>query len=168
MMRFTDYFTSLDAISQLLSKQHTASLHYHESGKWSVLQHLYHCWMVEKGVLAYIKLKTQDPKMLVSVSTKTRLNFIFFFIALRWSVLKVNAPKVVQDFPDEMNLDDLMGKWVKTRNEADDFFLKFPEELAKKGIFKHGFIGRLNKTLTQKFIEQHLRHHLNLCGLQPN
>lgn len=167
-MCFSEYFTSLTRIEQLLSKHTTAYLNRNEAGKWSVLQHLYHCWMVEKGVLAYIKLKTQDPKSLVSVSIKTRLKFIFFFMALRWSVLKVKAPKVVQNFPEEMSVIDLMSKWERTRKDADNFFLNFPENFTKRGIFRHVFIGRLNKNLTQKFIEFHLRHHLKLCGLQPN
>ena len=51
------------------------------------------------------------------------------------------------------------------REEADLFFADFPEATAHKGIFKHMFIGRLNKTLSQKFIKLHLAHHLKLCGL---
>lgn len=168
MTHFSDYFTSLYAIERVVSKHQTATLFENNNGKWSVIQHLYHCWMVEKGVLAYIKLKTQNPTSLVSVSIKTRLMFRFFFIALRWNVLKVNAPEIVQDFPNKMSIKDLMEKWTMTRKDADNFFINFPKNLADKGIFRHAFIGRLNKKLTQKFIEQHLRHHLKLCDLQPN
>ena len=164
-MRFTESFTPLHLIQHKLAGLSKTELHLAPQGKWSVLQHLYHCWMVERGVLAYIKLKTQDPSALVPVSVVTRLKFAFFFVALRVGVLKIKAPDVVQQFPLEMSTADLMSKWEKTRSQADAFFLDFPEHDAKKGIFKHVFIGRINKKLTQQFLRLHLRHHLRLCRL---
>ena len=164
-MRFSESFSSLHSIAEKLASLSHAELHQAQQGKWSVLQHLYHCWMVERGVLAYIKLKTQDPSALVRVSVVTRLKFTIFFTTLRLGVLKVNAPNVVQKFPSEMSIADLLSKWQNTREQADAFFLDFAEHNAKKGIFRHVFIGRLNKRLTQQFIRLHLRHHLRLCRL---
>ena len=164
-MRFTESFTPLNVIQQKLASLSHAELHQSQQGKWNILQHLYHCWMVERGVLAYIKLKTQDPTALVDVLVQTRLKFTIFFIALRLGVLKVKAPDVVQKFPNEMSSVDLLDKWKKTRQEADAFFVNLPDNFAQKGVFKHMYIGRLNKGLTQKFIRLHLRHHLRLCRL---
>jgi hypothetical protein len=164
-MRFTDVFMPLHLIKQKLDVYSNSDLFQVQHGKWNVMQHLYHCWLVEKGVLAYIKLKTQEPNDLVRVSLRTRLKFIFFFGVLRLGILKVNAPTVVQQFPTDMSVNDLMDKWENTRKEADEFFLDFPHQLAKKGIFRHVFIGRINKKLTQKFIRLHLRHHARLCRL---
>ncbi len=164
-MRFTESFTPLHVIQQKLARLSHAELHQSQQGKWNILQHLYHCWMVERGVLAYIKLKTQDPTALVDVLVQTRLKFTIFFIALRLGVLKVKAPDVVQKFPNEMSSVDLLDKWKKTRQEADAFFVNLPDNFAQKGVFKHMYIGRLNKGLTQKFIRLHLRHHLRLCRL---
>lgn len=164
-MRFTESFTPLNVIQQKLARLSHAELHQSQQGKWNILQHLYHCWMVERGVLAYIKLKTQDPTALVDVLVQTRLKFTIFFIALRLGVLKVKAPDVVQKFPNEMSSVDLLDKWKKTRQEADAFFVNLPDNLAQKGVFKHMYIGRLNKGLTQKFIRLHLRHHLRLGRL---
>ena len=45
------------------------------------------------------------------------------------------------------------------------FFVNLPDNFAQKGVFKHMYIGRLNKGLTQKFIRLNLRHHLRLCRL---
>ena len=64
-----------------------------------------------------------------------------------------------------MSIADLMSKWDATRKQADAFFLDFPDDDAKKGIFRHVFIGRLDKKLTQQFIRLHLSHHLRLCQL---
>ena len=164
-MRFTESFTPLHVIQQKLARLSHAELHQSQRGKWNILQHLYHCWMVERGVLAYIKLKTQDPTALVDVLVQTRLKFTIFFIALRLGVLKVKAPDVVQKFPNEMSSVDLLDKWKKTRQEADAFFVNLPDNFAQKGVFKHMYIGRLNKGLTQKFIRLHLCHHLRLCRL---
>jgi hypothetical protein len=80
-------------------------------------------------------------------------------------LLKVKALKIVEVFPENMNRQDLFERLTKTREEANLFFSDFPEATARKGIFKHMFIGRLNKTLSQKFIKLHLAHHLKLCGL---
>lgn len=164
-MYFTEPFPPLISIKHKLDAFSEFELHKVAHGKWSVLQHLYHCWMVEQGVLAYIKLKTQNPDALAGVLLLTRIKFAFFFTALRLGVLKVNAPDVVQKFPKQMSADDLINKWQRTRKEADTFFLNFSKINASKGIFRHVFIGRMNKKMTQKFIELHLRHHLRLCNL---
>ena len=88
------------------------------NGKWSILQHLYHCWLVERGVLAYIKLKTQDSNALERVRILTRLRFSLFFIILKLGLLKVKAPRVVETFPENMTRQDLFKKMYKTREEA--------------------------------------------------
>jgi hypothetical protein len=121
--------------------------------------------LVERGVLAYIKLKTQDLQALENVRLLTRLRFSLFFTLLKLRLLKVKAPKIVEVFPENMDQKDLYERLSKTREEADLFFAALPETAARKGIFKHLFIGRLNKSLTQKFIKLHLEHHLKLCGL---
>tara|TARA_A100001011_G_scaffold383039_1_gene453742 strand:- start:1081 stop:1578 length:498 start_codon:yes stop_codon:yes gene_type:complete len=165
MNTFSSRFVSIEALQQKIAAHTDAALLAPIDGKWSVLQHLYHCWLVERGVLAYIKLKTQKPDSLEQIRLLTRLRFFFFFTILKVGLLKVKAPRVVQAFPENMNRKDLFERLAKTREEADLFFADFPEVTARKGIFKHVFIGRLNKALTQKFIKLHLAHHLKLCGL---
>ena len=165
MNTFSSRLVSIEALQQKIATHTDATLLAPIDGKWSVLQHLYHCWLVERGVLAYIKLKTQDPDALEQVRLLTRFRFFFFFTILKLGLLKVKAPKVVQTFPENMNQQDLFERFAKTREEADLFFADFPEATARKGIFKHVFIGRLNKALSQKFINLHLAHHLKLCGL---
>ena len=98
-MRFSESFTSTQVIQHKLARLSHKELFQEKQGKWSVIKHLYHCWMVERGVLAYIKLKTQDSTAMVSVSVTTRFKFAFFFATLRLGVLKINAPAVVQNFP---------------------------------------------------------------------
>jgi hypothetical protein len=138
------------------------------NNKWSILQHLYHCWMVERGVLAYIKLKTQDPNALVKVNLKTKLKFYLFFALLRLGWVRAKAPDVVQDFPKKMSREDLFKKWEHTRAEWIVFISDLDEGIFEKGIFKHVYIGRLNKKLTLKFLHHHLVHHLRLCGLKSD
>ena len=168
MNTFSSLFVSIDTLQQKLAVYSDKTLLAPIDGKWSILQHLYHCYFVESGVLAYIKLKTQDPHALEEVHLLTRLRFLFFFIILKLGLIKIKAPKVVQAFPENMNRKDLFERLYKTRKEADLFFADFPQATARKGIFKHKFIGRINKKLSQKFIKLHLVHHLKLCGLKPN
>ena len=168
MNSFSSRFVSIDILEQKLAIYSDVALLTPINEKWSILQHLYHCWLVERGVLAYIKLKTQDPDTLERVRILTRLRFYLFFIILKLGLLKFKAPKVVETFPENMTREDLFKRMYKTREEADLFFADLLEATARKGIFKHMFIGRLNKTLTQKFIKLHLAHHLKLCGLKTN
>lgn len=165
MNSFSNRFVSIDILEHKLAVYSDVALLKPINEKWSILQHLYHCWLVERGVLAYIKLKTQDSDALERVSILTRLRFYLFFIILKLGLLKVKAPKVVETFPENMSREDLFKRIYKTREEADLFFEDLLEATARKGIFKHMFIGRLNKTLTQKFIKLHMAHHLKLCGL---
>lgn len=165
MNTFSSLFVSIDTLQQKLAVYSDETLLAPIDGKWSILQHLYHCYLVERGVLAYIKLKTQDPDSLEHIRLLTRLRFFFFFTILKLRLLKVKAPKIVEVFPENMNRKDLFECLAKTREEADLFFADFTEATAHRGIFKHMFIGRLNKTLSQKFIKLHLAHHLKLCGL---
>lgn len=167
-MNFTSPFVSLHSLKTVLSKLSESDLHNPTIGKWSVLQHLYHCWMVERGVLAYVKLKTQDPSALVTIKSITRLKFFFFFTTLKLRLLRINAPEVVQTFPSKMDIEDLLHRWNNTRTEADTFFSALDKQICSKGIFKHMFIGRMNKKMTQSFIQSHLKHHLRLCKLKLN
>ena len=165
MNTFIKPFVPLNRIEFLLNKYSPEELLKSNSGAWSILQHLYHCWMVERGVLGYVKLKTQDISLLETVSIITRFKFFFFFALLRLKLLKVKAPTVVQTFPEDISVMDLLDKWGKNREEAAVFFDALPKKVSSKGIFKHVFIGRLNLKLTQKFIQWHLQHHLRLCKL---
>lgn len=165
MNAFSSRFVSIAALQQKLAAYSDEALAAPIEGKWSILQHLYHCWLVERGVLAYIKLKTQAPDALEQIRLLTRLRFFFFFTILKLGLLKVKAPKIVEVFPENMNRKDLFERLSKTREEADLFFIALSEATARKGIFKHVFIGRLNKRLSQKFIKLHLEHHLKFCGL---
>lgn len=165
MDTFIKPFVSLNRIESVLKKYSSEELLKSNDGAWSILQHLYHCWMVERGVLGYVELKTKDISSLETVSISTRLKFFFFFAVLRLKLLKVKAPTVVQTFPEDISVMDLLDKWGKTREEAAVFFDALPKKVSSKGIFKHVFIGRLNLKLTQKFIQWHLQHHLRLCKL---
>ena len=165
MNTFIKPFVPLNRIEFLLNKYSPEELLKSNRGAWSILQHLYHCWMVERGVLGYVKLKTQDISLLETVSFTTRFKFFFFFGVLRLKLLKIKAPTVVQKFPESISVIDLLDKWRKTREEAALFFDALPKEVSSKGIFKHAFIGRLNLKLTQNFIQWHLQHHLRLCKL---
>lgn len=78
MNTFSSRFISIEALQQKLAAHTDTALLTPIDGKWSVLQHLYHCWLVERGVLAYIKLKTQAPDALEQVRILTRLRFFFF------------------------------------------------------------------------------------------
>lgn len=130
------------------------------ANKWSVEEHLYHCYLVEKLSLSYIQKKTLYPQKLISPGVIPYLRFYFLKLILFFKV-KLKAPKVVSSFPELIVVDQLYVEWLEIRRSLYQIIQSLPDETLKKGIFKHPVIGRLPMGLTLKFFEFHLNHHSN-------
>lgn len=129
------------------------------SNSWSIEEHLYHCYLVEKLSLSYVQKKTLYPQKLVSPGITTCVRFYFLKLILVFKV-KLKAPKVVSSFPDSIAIDQLYFEWIEIRSSLSQIIQSLPEEVLRKGVFKHPVIGRLSMALTLKFFKFHLNHHL--------
>lgn len=127
---------------------------------WSIEEHLYHCYLVEKLSLSYIQKKTLYPQKLISPGLTPCVRFYLLKFILFCKV-KLKAPKVVSSFPEFIAINQLYVEWTAVRSSLDQIILSLPEETLKKGIFKHPVIGRLSMRLTLKFFKFHFNHHLN-------
>lgn len=130
------------------------------SNKWSILQILYHVWLVEISSEKYIRTKIQYPETIISTPA---LSYLRAFITKCFLNIgfTVKAPKITTEFPEEINLIILQENWRKSRAS----FLKLIKELDQKrlsklAVFKHPLIGRINLNLTLYFFDFHLEHHL--------
>ena len=126
---------------------------------WSIEEHLYHCYLVEKLSLSYIQKKTLNPQKLISPSLTPYfklylLKFILFF------KVKLKAPEVVSSFPELIDIDQLHIEWTAVRISLNQTIQSLPDVTLRKGIFKHPLLGRLSMRLTLKFFIFHLNHHL--------
>ena len=128
---------------------------------WSIEEHLYHCYLVEKLSLSYIQKKTLCPQKLISPGLIPYIKFYLLKFILFFKV-KLKAPKVVSSFPELINIDQLLIEWTAVRSSLNQIIQSLSEDTLKKGIFKHPLLGRLSMRLTLKFFIFHLNHHLNI------
>jgi len=126
---------------------------------WSILQHLYHCFLVESLANQYIAKKILYPETITNVSLLTY--FKSFLTPFVWKLgYKAKAPKITATFPNEIDLDKLNLNWIETRKCFEELITKLYDlNLEKKGFFRHPIIGRINLKLTLSFYDFHYNHH---------
>ena len=129
------------------------------SKKWSIGENMYHLWLTEITTEKYIRKKTSYPDTLVNVSkiAKLRLKLLklIFFIGL-----KFKAPKIVVDpIPENVDLQELKNKWLKSRDSFEILINNLDEEILKKGVLKHPLAGRIDMNMTLNFLLSHFIHH---------
>ena len=130
-------------------------------GEWSINQHLYHTWLVETTTESYIKTKTKYPDFLVQMSPIAHLKTFILKLFLNLG-FKFKAPKIVNTFPEKIDLNELNQNWALSRKS----FKKLIEELNNKNlsnlaITRHPLLGRINMHLTLVFFDFHFKHHRN-------
>jgi len=130
-----------------------------KSQGWSILQHLYHCYLVESLANQYIAKKILYPETINKVSLLTY--FKSFLTPFVWKLgYKAKAPKITATFPKEIDVDKLNFNWIETREFFDDLISKLYDlKLEKKGFFRHPLFGRINLKLTLSFYDFHFNHH---------
>ena len=130
-----------------------------KSQGWSILQHLYHCYLVESLANQYIAKKILYPETINKVSLLTYLKS--FLIPFVWKFgYKAKAPKITATFPNEIDINKLNLNWIETREFFDDLTSKLYDlKLEKKGFFRHPLFGRINLKLTMSFYDFHFNHH---------
>ena len=127
--------------------------------KWSIGQHLYHLWLSESSIEAYIRKKTSYPDKLVSVSSFTGIKSHILLIVPKLGI-KLKAPRMIVDpIPKKVNLSELEIKWRTSRESFVTLLDELDHQTLKKAIFKHPFLGRINMDMTLDFMLFHSRHH---------
>ena len=135
------------------------------NGNWSINQILYHLWVVETSSIKYIQKKTQYPDYLVNVSPLTYLKpkVLQLFLAVG---IKLKAPKIVSQFPEKIDFNNLNEKWKNSRESLDQLIVELKEKkFDQKAILRHPLLGRINLPLALDFFDFHFKHHQKAINL---
>ena len=128
-------------------------------GEWSINQHLYHTWLVETTTESYIKTKTKYPDFLVQMSPMAHLKTFILKLFLNLG-FKFKAPKIVNTFPEKIDLNKLDQSWRESRKSFENLIVELNNKnLSNLAITRHPLLGRINMRLTLKFFELHFDHH---------
>ncbi|QHL86127.1 hypothetical protein GU926_01160 [Nibribacter ruber] len=128
--------------------------------QWSAAQLYYHLWKVEHVVIQSIKdnLATDRKRRPISFNTRWRSFLLNLVLSLP---VKIKAPKVLGDMPQQINIDEVEKNWQDTRNTLHQFLSDFPNDLLDKEIFKHPRAGVITLGQTLEFLIEHANHHKN-------
>ncbi len=130
-------------------------------GKWSINQHLYHTWLVETTTESYIKTKTKYPDFLVQMSPIAHLKTFILKLFLNLG-FKFKAPKIVNTFPEKIDLNKLDQSWRESRKSFENLIVELNNKnLSNLAITRHPLLGRINMHLTLVFFDFHFKHHQN-------
>ena len=128
-------------------------------GEWSINQHLYHTWLVETTTESYIKTKTKYPDFLVQMSPIAHLKTFILKLFLNLG-FKFKAPKIVNTFPEKIDLNELNQNWALSRKSFKTLIEELnTKNLSNLAITRHPLLGRINMSLTLNFFELHFEHH---------
>ena len=136
--------------------------------KWSINQHLYHTWLSELLTEKYIRTKTNYPESLTTMSSSAHLKKFILKYSLNLG-FKFKAPKIITDFPNEIDLNKLNKLWASSRMSLLTLAVDLKEKkLDNKAVNRHPLLGRINMSVTVDFFEFHYNHHLKAVKLLKN
>ena len=129
-------------------------------GGWSAMQTMQHLILTEELSLGYIKKKLGFQPELEPAGPGARWRGFLLWAYLN-TPFKFKAPKNVGDdnLPEHSTLEEIRGRWQKTRADWTAFFDAMPEEMAGMAVYKHPRAGRLGWAQTMAFFETHFARH---------
>ena len=73
---------------------------------------------------------------------------------------KFKAPKIVNTFPEKIDLNKLDQSWKESRKSFENLIIELNNKnLSNLAITRHPLLGRINMRLTLNFFELHFEHH---------
>jgi DinB superfamily len=126
--------------------------------KWSTIQLCFHVIKSEQLTIFSLNknLKSKD-KLRKSGSAAIVRNALLSFVLK--SKIKIKAPALVANMPEDYDFKELMGKWEIIRSSLKEFLDYFPKQYLNKEIFRHPYAGWLNISQTLNFLQNHFDHH---------
>ena len=128
---------------------------------WSVIQVMHHLMMSENGSLRYVKKKLSFNPELKNAGIKASFRE-FGLNAYLSSPFKWKAPEAISgnNLPDHAAFWTTAQQWKKQRQELRTYLETLPDELLKKEVYKHPFVGRITIQGMLRFFDRHFeRHH---------
>lgn len=130
------------------------------TGKWSITQIVTHLLTSEQLSLGYMKKKSLGIEALQDSGFKQVIVSGILKISQRIP-FRYKAPRViVEKTPESLSIEEIMGRWNKTRADLKEFLEGISEQHSRRLIFKHPIAGMLNAEQALKFMYEHINHHL--------
>ena len=146
-----------DSLASLTQDQFTRQP---KSGKWSISEIVSHLMTAEKLSLEYMKKKSLAIESLGDSGWFDEIKMVFFIASQRIPV-KYSAPKaVVKNTPRSTELATLSKEWSSIMLAYREFLGGIPAKYARRKIYKHPFLGRLDAKHCLQSINEHYHHHL--------
>lgn len=130
---------------------------------WSINQVVVHLAKAERGILGYIRKKTQDPEALEPVGLMSGIRLAMITTAF-WSPFRIKAPKGLSDLPESSDFQAISLDWAAVREDWRAFVGSFPEALRGKLVFRHPYVGMMSPEHTIGFMNQHVLNHTRQIG----
>jgi hypothetical protein len=128
------------------------------TGGWTLLQHMYHLFLIDKKANEYFKHKLENYRDLPDTTFSTKFREWMLITALKMP-FKYKAPTLAANLPKIIDLEHITKQW----KETDMSFINFVNSIQNENIylawFKHPSAGRISLLGYVKFIEAHFDHH---------
>lgn len=127
---------------------------------WSIIQIMHHVMMSENASQKYVKKKLSFNPELKDAGFKASLRELGLMTYLN-SPLKRKAPEFISgdNLPAHDTFWKTAQKWKNQRAELKEFLGTIPEDLLKKEVYNHPFVGRITIGGMLRFFEWHFDRH---------
>lgn len=127
---------------------------------WSVIQVMHHVMMSENGSLKYVKKKLSFNPELKKAGFKSGFREMVLNTYLG-SPIKWKAPEAISgdNLPSHETFWKTAQQWKNQRIELREFLEKLDEDLLKKEVYKHPFVGRISINGMLRFFNRHFDRH---------
>lgn len=127
-------------------------------GRWSVAQVIGHLLKAETLSVSYIRKKASDPSKLRSAGLKEALLAAVVVVMMRVP-LKMPAPDIVSEFPENEDPAELRERWMRLRGEMSAMLDQIPDSLLSKCLYKHPAAGPMTLESALDFMVAHATRH---------
>ncbi len=129
--------------------------------KWSVIQVLHHCSLVENASQKYVQKKLSFNPQLKNKNLITWFRKQILALSLI-SPFKFKAPEGVGDnlLPENAGFWDTAKQWKEQRIQLKAYMASLSSDLYNKEVYKHPASGRIDLMSMLDFFEMHFDRHL--------
>ena len=125
---------------------------------WSVNQNIMHLIEAETASLTYMRKKLSFDTHLPQAGLKS--HWRRFVLKLAFALpIKVKAPANLENFPDDLNFEDLKNRWSALRTEYVTFLEALPDNLVTAELWRHQLAGKMNMAQMIGFFNDHVQRH---------
>lgn len=129
-----------------------------EPGRWSAAQVISHVVLAESRTLDYVRKKSSDPSQLRPAGLKEKLKGKLVVAVMKLPV-RLPAPDVVADVPDNEEPVELCARWSRLRAELRELFASIPDSLLGTCLFRHPVAGPMTLEAAIEFMIAHASRH---------